>query len=434
MNAKQNEKEFEIISENDSKKIASIEYSNELSLTRSNSFISIRYHASTMESKLLALGLTRLQHNFNKDYEVSFTTKELCEKLGIKNQTYKYEQLRVLAERIVQNIYIIDDPETDTFEVGAIIPKAKYDKGVFTLTFSETVKNHILQLDNNFTTMSIPVLLGFKNERNNSTYRIYEILRKELYHINKNVEHFLVKYNLSNFMLMIGLVDISDKNISPYARKKNLTPDELVETISNLPKLKKSSWKYEWSEVKKVITKAQKEINEKTDLYFEFDYTRSGLGGKVSEIIFKISKNKDYKPPVSDKFYEDVTPCVEEIRRLEEIIDEKLPVKDKIAIIKAAHFNFERIEKVYRLMKSQKAPIKNVTGWILKGLERNYDLNNNPVKSISGFTEDEVKSLSEINSDADGSGSIYDIFTKNNTDDQDTLISLWNQITANDQK
>ena len=50
MNAKQNEKEFEIISENDSKKIASIEYSNELSLTRSNSFISIRYHASTMES------------------------------------------------------------------------------------------------------------------------------------------------------------------------------------------------------------------------------------------------------------------------------------------------------------------------------------------------------------------------------------------------
>ena len=74
MNAKQNEKEFEIISENDSKKIASIEYSNELSLTRSNSFISIRYHASTMESKLLALGLTRLQHNFNKDYEVSFTT------------------------------------------------------------------------------------------------------------------------------------------------------------------------------------------------------------------------------------------------------------------------------------------------------------------------------------------------------------------------
>lgn len=85
-------------------------------------------------------------------------------------------------------------------------------------------------------------------------------------------------------------------------------------------------------------------------------------------------------------------------------------------------------------MKSQKTPIKNVTGWILKGLERNYDLNNNPVKSISGFTEDEVKSLSEINSDADGSGSIYDIFTKNNTDDQDTLISLWNQITANDQK
>ena len=207
-----------------------------------------------------------------------------------------------------------------------------------------------------------------------------------------------------------------------------------METISNLPKLKKSSWKYEWSEVKKVITKAQKEINEKTDLYFEFDYTRSGLGGKVSEIIFKISKNKDYKPPVSDKFYEDVTPCVEEIRRLEEIIDEKLPAKDKIAIIKAAHFNFERIEKVYRLMKSQKTPIKNVTGWILKGLERNYDLNNNPVKSISGFTEDEVKSLSEINSDADGSGSIYDIFTKNNTDDQDTLISLWNQITANDQK
>lgn len=85
-------------------------------------------------------------------------------------------------------------------------------------------------------------------------------------------------------------------------------------TISNLRELlgispKDYSNRTGWSNFKKkVLDSCQQALKENTDLCYTYERGRSGSGGKWLTIVFHISRNKDYKDPLSLEMFIDMQP------------------------------------------------------------------------------------------------------------------------------
>lgn len=216
-----------------------------------NNLIEARY-SLTLQEKRLILWLISKVHPDEEDFKKhELSVQEFMGLMELKGHA-NYKELQKITLGLMKKILVIKKPDDKTLTQVAWINYAHYEEGTgkIQVSFSDAMKPFLLHLKGKFTTINITDLMQFKSIH---AIRIYELLKQ--------------------------YQDIGERT---------LTIEEIKECCGVKGKLK------QYVEFKKyLLLIAQREINEKSDIHFEFE--RQKHVRKIVGIKFIISKNKAYE-------------------------------------------------------------------------------------------------------------------------------------------
>lgn len=344
-----------------------------LSVRKSNELVAAKYKSTLLENQVMTIALTRIEENISDNrhvLEAKLYPGEL--KRLISDPVHIYRTLKELATTMVGHTMFLEDRKGN-FRAHAIVTDATYIDGVFTVRFNEELREHILGLEKNYTTYELSVLTVFKR---NSSFRLYELLKKEIYRSRSSVNNGRVdvEYNISELRFMIGLANLDDQGVkNAMARMgNNIDWDKLFETLD------KKDRKYEtWYDLKRyVLLPAQEELEEKSNIRFEFESERQGR--KIKLVLFHIYPNTPKNPDVIDERREFIEKNSKKNRQMElpRDLEEYKPLyeryvghnnlseEDMDLLIKTANMDSELVEEAIQEADEQEE-ISNYMGWLI---------------------------------------------------------------------
>ncbi len=363
-------------------------YVKDTSLTKSNLLINSKYKSSLNANKVMYATLLRVQ---NQQYEVDLETQEivvslpsaeLARMIGTKASGALYKSLDRIAKQLTNTTMGVNNEEERFFEYIALITRAKYENGIFSISFNPRLKGMILDLKSNFTVLPKKLMMSFKSVY---SYRMYELLRQrayypKTYHGSKN-GIFQVDFDIYELRLLLGVVNsnldaveriLQDSNPPDYKRACEASPEKVYE---------------EWSDFKKnVIDRAVKEINENILSEIEVKYKPlKKIHAEVYGVSFHIYLKEYYQkveedsvPSTVDKeghLKKNLTP-VELFMIQSETADlfrkYGLPPQDILSICDVAGYDIESIRRISGILEETNGSIDNVTAWIIAGLKKGY--------------------------------------------------------------
>lgn len=304
---------------------------------KSNQIIEARYNFDLWELRVFAKMVTMIEPNDVEFKKYKISIKELMEYFG-KIDKGLYERLRAIPERLMEKrIYmnILDEKGREIEFVAPLIVGAKrskkFDQNAFIeLQFHPDLKNDLLLLKSQFTKYDIRNLYDLQSAH---SIRLYELLKQ---YENTNQKSRL--FDIYDLKAKLGVK-------SKYSKYSNFKA--------------------------RVILKAQKDLEQYTDISFTFEEIKKGR--TVEQIVFYIT-SKDIQ--------------------LEEGKEEDLPIKEE----KTADIFLTELEKAFEVygfsdkeikgiskdkeeayliwvLKTKKNDIltaKNPKGWLVKAIEEGY--------------------------------------------------------------
>lgn len=212
-------------------------------VTQSNELVSARYVLPLSEQRLVLTMIARIQPDDEdfKPYRISIA--ELAEFLGVdKNSSYR--ECKKITKNLMTRVLEIQEPgrllQTNWVSSADYIDGT----GMVKLTFDPLLKPYLLQLKGNFTSCKLEMLLSFKSQY---TMRMYTFLKQYERLKEREIE-------LEQLREILGL----RKDI--HAAYRNFKAN--------------------------VLKPIQKELAEKSDLYFEFEEIKYGRG--VGALLIQI--------------------------------------------------------------------------------------------------------------------------------------------------
>ena len=376
--------------------------SNELILRKSNSLISGKYKTSLLENKLMAIALTRIEIRDNCPVARLFPG-EIKQILGKTNDTNIYKTLKKTAKVMTGHQLVLEDGKGN-FKAFSMINNADYVDGEFTITFNKNMTPYVHNLKANFTTMELATLMKFQY---NYSYRIYELLKKEIYRSDPDIDNGIVQkeYGINELRCMIGLVNMDEEGVK-RAIAANKTWDDIYENIAIEKQF--PVW-YDFR--RKVLDVAQKELKEKSDIKFDYSVERYGRGAKIRRIRFYISENdpdisivesvKNTASIIKIKNNQYTQMNFEDIEEfpLQEYVGHNGLERDDLEVfLKLAEGNVDRVVSAIQMSDAQ-PEIRNLVGWIRSCIKDGYK---QPVSTVNGSSEaaeriEEIKQTVEEN-------------------------------------
>lgn len=355
-----------------------------LIVRKSNDLINSKYMSTLLENQIISVAMTRIEVDGNDEVTASIYPGELMKLTGRGNNLYT--ELKIASKSIIGHGVVIEDGKGN-FKAFPIVKYAEYVDGVFKIKFNEEIKPHIIGLKSNYTTMNLITLTNFKK---NATFRMYELLRKEIYKSDPKVDGGAVEivYNISELKFMLSLANLDEAGVQREIAKSkgNIDWDHLYNDVV----IEKSYT--EWRDLRRnIILPAQKELAETSDIRFEFKGIRQG-GNTYKNILFRIYPNE-----VSEDVHKDITEkaliiesssgnsgMVESahqygMREVNHIqLYEKyrghngLTTEDIDLMIDKAEGDDEKVSNAIEMADKQEE-INNYIGWILKCIENGYE-------------------------------------------------------------
>ncbi|HHD2785656.1 TPA: RepB family plasmid replication initiator protein [Clostridium perfringens] len=319
-------------------------------VSKSNELINTRYNLNLQEQKLILTLASMVQPDDSEFKSYNFKVKEFMDLLEIKDKS-TYKNLDKVIKSLMEKTFVIKKESGEYIRL-AWLSSATYFKGNVTLEFSANLKPYLLMLKENYTSYKLENILKLK-----SCYsvRLFEILKSNLY-------------------------------------KKSLIID--IETLKYLLQADKKTYNLYGKFKEKILLKAQIELKEKTDIYFEFEEIKTGR--KVTSLKFIIKSNKESKKLLSDNLNDISVENVEIIEDnniviLRELFQDQVSIKNLKKILESANNDIEKIKKIYEYSKTQK--IDNLVGFMIKMVkDSNFEepiKQDKDYKKIHNFTERE---------------------------------------------
>lgn len=254
----------------------------DVKVKKSNALIAAKYKSSLLENQLLSIGLSRIE-NINGEFSATIYPSELKSLTGDISSNI-YTRLKKASKTMTGHTMVIEDGKGN-FEAMAVITNCRYENGAFKIVFNKSVEPIIKDLTSNYTTIELTTFISFKS---NQSFRLYELLRKELYKFKGNEVRFEIP--LSELKCTIGLVNLDEEGVK---RKIHSYTDE-IDWDAVIDVAKEKSYNGSWTDFKKwVLDKAKEEIEEKSDITFTYQPVKRGK--KVSKVVFFILPNKNAK-------------------------------------------------------------------------------------------------------------------------------------------
>ncbi|MFA2567816.1 replication initiation protein [Bacillus wiedmannii] len=215
-------------------------------VSKSNNLIEANSRLNLVEQKMLLCLASNIEPSDQDFKTYTFPIKQFHDLLGLSGST-KYTELSKITKELLSKVIEIRIREK-LIQVSWI-SSAIYNRnmGTIDLRFDPLLKPFLLELSNKFTSYRLANVIKLK-----STYaiRIYELL-KQYEHIKKRT------ISLENLRYYLDAIDVYPN----YANFKQ-----------------------------RVLNPSQKELNQKTDISFEFEEVK--LGRKVQKIRFIIHSQK----------------------------------------------------------------------------------------------------------------------------------------------
>lgn len=339
--------------------------------SKPNFLISAKYKSSLMANKVLAIALSRLQEaEDSKDGVLISDIKasEIKNMVGGNKGSF-YKTLEKTAREMTGRTIGISDPESHMFSYTAVITQAVYSKGVFRIEYNRHLTKYLKEIKRNFTRLKLSVMLKFQNVY---AFRLYEILKSEAYpraYRQKGTNIYIKRYSIAELRFLLGVANaelnivqniLSDKKNPDYEKAYEKTPEKVMDT---------------WSDLKRyALDPAIKEINQISDIFVDYATSRSGYGGKVDHVEFKIVLNsEDENEELTECAAEDAEILAEDdaIDRTYELFNGALKMKDVRSIVKEAGCDFIKIKNAFEVYNSQQN-VKNITGFMIKAIQEGY--------------------------------------------------------------
>lgn len=285
-----------------------------------NKLIEANYKLSLQEQKLvliLASCVNKKDSNFRSS---SFTVKELSKKLGIEENGY-YSELKDITKSLMSRVIQIKEP--DGLLQVSWLSSAKYfnNSATVELEFSDKLKPYLLQLNAHFTKLELKQIVNLT-----SVYaiRIYELCKQYEKLKERTIE-------LKELKEILGIS--KEKGYNLYGNVKL-----------------------------KVLSVAEKEINEKTDILIKFKEIKTGR--KVTAVTFLIQKNNLHV--VDAEFPEENI----NIKKLFEFCREQNDNTRKIISESVDKYTFEQLEK--NIKYANKNAKTNYSAYLKKAIQENW--------------------------------------------------------------
>ena len=231
--------------------------SNDLTIVKANSLIEASYRLTLDEMRLLALTVGTLDPKSNQQI-FEFSVSEFVNQFPEMNTERAYSQIKTAIERIAER-WVTTEDEKHVTKFRWVSSQTYFKKeGRFKIALTNEIMPYLTQLKGQFTQYQIEHISGFTSVH---SIRVYELLTQY-----KNLGERYI--SLNDFKKWLQLEDKYDK----------------------------------WAEFQRnVLRTAVAEINEKSNLFIEYEAIKRGR--KITGIEFKISyeKPKKKRPPFPHK-------------------------------------------------------------------------------------------------------------------------------------
>ncbi|MDD6551622.1 MAG: replication initiation protein [Lachnospiraceae bacterium] len=359
--------------------------------------ITAKYKASLLENKLTSIALSRLSMEGDTPVATLYPS-EIRKLLGRQSDTNIYKKLISTAKTMTGHQMVIED-DKGNFEVLAMITNARYENGVFTVTFNKVIAPYIINIKGNYTSYSLANVLRFKCDY---SFRIYELIKSEAWHLKKGDmdDYYVKEYGLSELKCMIGVVNMDEARVK-RAKQNGASWDKIVE-IANEKSFN------EWGDFRRrVLERAKKELAEQCDVKFDYDPVAAGRGGKIVAVKFIIRWNnpgekvreaisaKKKQVEETNNQYEEMT-LTNLSGQMEALVGHNgLSEADIRVFLKEALHDEKEVLRAVDMADRQTGPLTNYTGWIISCIREHYD---EPQMVIDGSKEkgDRVVKAKEI--------------------------------------
>ncbi|MCR5301773.1 MAG: replication initiation protein [Lachnospiraceae bacterium] len=336
--------------------------------TRSNFMISSKYRSTLFSNRLMAISLSRLgsaKESEDGYLSVSIKGKDIQSLFGVKGNSF-FTQLSNTAQGMTGQTIGWSNPETQEFEYIAVVTKAKYQAGEFTIDFHKDIRNFLTDLKNNYTRFSLSVMLKFKSTY---SFRMYELLRSKTFY-KKGEERdnnlFKIEFDINELRLDLGVVNAEIMEVRKVLNKSKGKPD-YAKAVEASPEKLFSDWS---NFRRKVIETAIKEINglPETGIYIHrYEPKKAGQGGKVYAVVFYVELiGKKKKAEIIDMNEQNYDDLIDEIRDL--ISDIKS--REARAIGEAAKWDMDLIERNFEYSKTK--DVDDIVGFMIKAVKEDW--------------------------------------------------------------
>ena len=363
-------------------------YSNNDTYVRSNFMISSKYRSTLFSNRLMAISLSRLDNaKESSDGYLTVTVKgkDIQNMLGVKSNNF-FKELSKTAQGMTGQSIGFSNPMTQEFEYIAVVTKATFKDGEFTVDFHKDIKHFLKDLKNSYTKLSLSVMLSFKSTY---SFRLYELLRSKAYYKKgdeRDDNRFKIEFDTNELRLDLGVVNAEIESVRRVLNgKRGSDPEMWEKAVAASPEKTYSSWK----DFKRfVLDKAVAEINDKpeTGLYIhKMEPKKAGRGGKVYGVTFYVEKISVGKKKDTVELKE-----VDELDLLDEIREIVPGIRNTEArkIGQAASWNMNLIREKYDIAKTQN--VNNLVGWLIEAIKEDYQKPIKKGKIIDpGFTQRE---------------------------------------------
>ncbi len=236
-------------------------------IVKDNRLIEAKYSLNKTQIKFIAYMASRIDKDDIDFFTYEIKLNKMLEILEIERKNWKWlgRQLKELQTKLIaiQN-------DNKGMEYVALISYFNIDTEGNTVKyrFDKAMKPFLLQLQKNFTKLSLEKILNFDSSY---TIRLYEIIEQRAALLKKYKNEKLINFE-------IELDELKEMLVGEY----NTKTDKI--------EIKKSYSLY-GSFKQKVLDVAHAELKAKGDYYFEYEPVKTSR--KITSIIFKIMTNKE---------------------------------------------------------------------------------------------------------------------------------------------
>ncbi|MBF0204900.1 MAG: replication initiation protein [Desulfamplus sp.] len=219
---------------------------------KSNRLIQAKYKLTLNEQRLIFILISLINQDDKEFKTYQIRIQDFIDVFGLKSKKNSYDEVKETTSRLLGNTLKIEE-ESGTLQINWL-SSAKYynNKGYVELCFDPKLKPYLLQLKEQFTTYRLEYVLHLK-----SIYaiRLYELLLKEYNYYRKTKDNFV--FELKKLKELLG---IDKKEYIKFNHFKS-----------------------------RVLEPAKKELQLKSDMYFEYECLKTGRS--ITQIKFVIKPN-----------------------------------------------------------------------------------------------------------------------------------------------